>query len=238
MPDTKTIVAFEEKSGCPNSYVSGTADGSRPGRWRINAGVDPPQLMPPLEGTAFHETIPGHHLQGALAQERQGAHPLTRYLFFSGFGEGWALYAERLADTMGLYSTELYRFGELDEQALRAARLVVDPGLAVLGWSRQQAIDYMLAHLIEDRQTIESEVDRYIADPGQATSYMVGRLEIERLRQEARTRLGPRFDIRQFHDRVLESGNVPLLVLREHIEAWLDEATKAAGRSSGDATGP
>lgn len=229
---------FEEKSGCPNSYVSGTADGSRPGRWRINAGVAPPQLMPPLEGTAFHETIPGHHLQGALAQERQGAHPLTRYLFFSGFGEGWALYAERLADTMGLYSTELYRFGELDEQALRAARLVVDPGLAVLGWSRQQAIDYMLAHLIEDRQTIESEVDRYIADPGQATSYMVGRLEIERLRQEARTRLGPRFDIRQFHDRVLESGNVPLLVLREHIEAWLDEATKAAGRSSGDATGP
>jgi len=96
----------------------------------------------------------------------------------------------------------------------------------------------MLAHLIEDRQTIESEVDRYIADPGQATSYMVGRLEIERLRQEAQTRLGPRFDIRQFHDRVLESGNVPLLVLREHIEAWLDEATKAAGRSSGDATGP
>ena len=219
---------FEEKSGCPNSYVSGTSDGSRPGRWRINAGVDPPQLKPPLEGTAFHETIPGHHLQGAIAQERAGAHPLTQYLFFSGFGEGWALYAERLADTMGLYSSDLYRLGELDEQALRAARLVVDPGLAVQGWTRQQAIDYMLAHLMYDRQTIESEVDRYIANPGQATSYMVGRLEIERLRQEARTRLGRAFDIRQFHDRVLESGNIPLPVLRAHIENWLDLATKGA----------
>jgi uncharacterized protein (DUF885 family) len=220
---------FEEKSGCPNSYVSGTTDGSRPGRWRINAGVHPPQLKPPLEGTAFHETIPGHHLQGAIAQERAGAHPLTRYLFFSGFGEGWALYAERLADTMGLYSSDLYRLGELNEQALRAARLVVDPGLAVLGWTRQQAIDYMLAHLLYDRQTIESEVDRYIASPGQATSYMVGRLEIERLRREAEARLGGRFDIRQFHDRVLESGNVPLPVLQTHIERWLAHPAKAAG---------
>jgi uncharacterized protein (DUF885 family) len=219
---------FEEKSGCPNSYVSGTPDGSRPGRWRINAGINPPQLMPPLEGTAFHETIPGHHLQGAIAQERSGAHPLTRYLFFSGFGEGWALYAERLADTMGLYSSDLYRLGELDEQALRAARLVVDPGLAVLGWTRQQAIDYMLAHLMYDRPYIESEVDRYIANPGQATSYMVGRLEIERLRQEAERRLGSSFNIREFHDRVLENGNIPLPVLRAHIERWLTQATKGA----------
>jgi uncharacterized protein (DUF885 family) len=219
---------YEEKSGCPNSYVPGTPDGSRPGRWRINAGVSPPQLTLPLEGTAFHETIPGHHLQGAIAQGRPGAHPLTRYLFFSGFGEGWALYAERLADTMGLYSSDLYRFGELGEQALRAARLVVDPGLAVLGWTRQQAIDYMLAHVMYDRQTIESEVDRYIAMPGQATSYMVGRLEIERLRQEAETRLGDRFDIRQFHDRVLESGNIPLPVLRDHIERWLAQTTRGS----------
>ena len=236
LPHSDVIVdpclPFEEKSGCPNSYVSGTPDGSRPGRWRINAGVTPPQLMPPLEGTAFHETIPGHHLQGAIAQERAGAHPLTRYLFFSGFGEGWALYAERLADTMGLYSSDLYRFGELDEQALRAARLVVDPGLAVLGWTRQQAIDYMLAHLMYDRQVIESEVDRYIANPGQATSYMVGRLEIERLRREAEQRLGARFDIKEFHDRVLENGNVPLPVLRAHIERWLRQATKGAAGDS------
>jgi uncharacterized protein (DUF885 family) len=213
---------FEEKSGCPNSYVSGTPDGKRPGRWRINASVTPPQPKLPLEGTAFHETIPGHHLQIALAQERESAHPITRYLFFSGFGEGWALYAERLAGEMGLYSSDSYRFGDLGEQALRAARLVVDPGLAVLGWSRQQAIDYMVEHVPEGRNVLESEVDRYIADPGQATAYMIGRLEIERLRSEAKSRLGNRFDIREFHDKVLESGNIPLSFLRTHIEEWLD----------------
>jgi len=212
---------FEEKSGCPNSYVSGTPDGKRPARWRINASVEPPQPKAPLEGTSFHETIPGHHLQIAIAQEREKAHPITRYLFSSGFGEGWALYAERLAGEMGLYSSDFYKFGDLGEQALRAARLVVDPGLAVLGWSRQQAIDYMVAHVPESRTVLESEVDRYIADPGQATTYMIGRLEIERLRKEAENRLGKNFDIREFHDHVLENGSVPLPFLRDHIEAWL-----------------
>jgi uncharacterized protein (DUF885 family) len=214
---------FEEKSGCPNSYVPG--DGKRPGRWRINAGVTPPEPRLPLEGTAFHEVIPGHHLQIAIAAEREGAHPITRHLFFSGFTEGWALYAERLAGEMGLYSSDSTRFGDLGNQALRAARLVVDPGLAVLGWSRQQAIDYMMAHVPASRAGVESEVDRYIADPGQATAYMIGRLEIEQLRREAERRLGNRFDIREFHDRVLESGSVPLSFLRAHIEAWLASQT-------------
>src|SRR5919107_1083653 len=149
---------FEEKSGCPNSYVPGTPDGKRPGRWRINAGNAPPQPRPPLEGIAFHETIPGHHLQIAIAQEREGAHPITRYLIFSGFTEGWGLYAERLAREMSLYSSDLDRFGDLGMQALRAARLVVDPGLAVLGWSRQQAIDYMAAHVPSYRAAIEAAV--------------------------------------------------------------------------------
>jgi uncharacterized protein (DUF885 family) len=216
---------YEEKKGCPNSYVPGTVDGKRPGRWRINAGNPTAQPRASLEGTAFHEVIPGHHLQGALAQEMTNAHPLLRYNFFSGFGEGWALYAERLADEMGLYSTDLDRIGDLGGgQALRAARLVVDPGLHVLGWSRERAIDYMLAHVPESREYIESEVDRYIADPGQATAYMIGRLEIERLRREAERRLGPRFDIREFHDRVLENGTVPLPVLRSHIESWLNSS--------------
>jgi uncharacterized protein (DUF885 family) len=221
---------FEEKSGCPNSYVSGTPDGKRPGRWRINAGNTPPQPRAWLEGTAFHETIPGHHLQGSLAQERPEAHPITRYLWFSGFGEGWALYAERLALEMGIYSSDLARFGELGEQALRAARLVVDPGLHVLGWSRQQALDYMVTHVPESRATLESEVDRYIASPGQATAYMVGRLEIERLRAEAETRLGSAFDIREFHDRVLESGTIPLSLLRAHVKTWLDGRAEHARR--------
>src|SRR5260221_4240220 len=122
---------------------------------------------------------------------------------------------------MGLYSSDFYKFGDLGEQALRAARLVVDPGLAVLGGSRQQAIDHMVAHVPESRTVLESEVDRYIADPGQATAYMIGRLEIERLRKEAENRLGKNFDIREFHDHVLENGSVPLPFLRDHIDAWL-----------------
>ena len=223
-------LAFEEKSGCPNSYVPGTPDGKRPGRWRINAAMVPPTPRGTMEGTAFHETIPGHHLQVAIAQEREGAHPITRYLFFSGFAEGWALYAERMAQQMGLYSSEEQQFGELGSQALRAARLVVDPALAVLGWSRQQALDYMLAHVPEAKGYLESEVDRYIADPGQATAYMIGRLEIERLRRDAESRLGKQFDIREFHDRVLENGSVPLSFLRSHIEAWLAGRTGQAMR--------
>src|SRR5262245_45849730 len=212
---------FEEKSGCPGSYVPGTPDGARPGRFRINAGDPTEQPRATAEGTAFHEGIPGHHLQISLAQERSDAHPLTRYFGFSGCSEGWALYSERVADEMGLYSSAVDRLGDLGAQALRAARLVVDPGLHVLGWSRQQAIDYMAKHLVYPRSYIESEVDRYIADPGQATAYMIGRLEIERLRGEAATKLGSRFDVRRFHDHVLENGSVPLTLLRADIERWI-----------------
>jgi uncharacterized protein (DUF885 family) len=219
----------EEKKGCPNSYVPGTPDGKRPGRWRINAGSPTEQPRASMEGTAFHEGIPGHHLQLTLAQERTDVHPLIQYSLFSGFAEGWALYAERLADEMGLYSSDLDRIGDAaGGQALRAARLVVDPGLHVLGWSRQRAIDYMLAHVPEPREYIESEVDRYIADPGQATAYMIGRLEIERLRREAEKRLGSGFDIREFHDRILENGAVPLPMLRSHIEKWVETESHAS----------
>jgi uncharacterized protein (DUF885 family) len=212
---------FEEQAGCPGSYVPGTPDGRRPGRFRINAGDPTHQPRAVAEGTAFHEGIPGHHLQISLAQEREGAHAITRYFGFSGFSEGWALYSERVADEMGLYSSDLDRLGDLGEQALRAARLVVDPGLHVLGWTRQQAIDYMAQHLVYPHSYIVSEVDRYIADPGQATAYMIGRLEIERLRRQAEAARGDRFDLREFHDRVLENGSVPLGFLRTHIERWL-----------------
>jgi uncharacterized protein (DUF885 family) len=224
MPKADMIVepcqAFEEKSGCPGSYSPASEDGSRPGRYRINAGSPRTTPRAAAEATAFHEGIPGHHFQVALAAERPGAHPLTRYLFNSGFGEGWALYAEQVANELGLYSSDLDQLGRLSSDALRAARLVVDPGIHALGWSRQQAIDYMLAHTAESKAFIESEVDRYIILPGQATAYMIGRLEIERLRHEAEQRMGPRFDIRAFHDHVLEDGSVPLAFLRQKIERW------------------
>jgi len=212
---------FEEKSGCPGSYVPAAEDGSHPARYRINLRDPTHQPRATAEATAFHEGIPGHHFQLSLARERPEAHPLTRFVPLSGFSEGWGLYAEQLAEEMGLYSSDLDRMGRLSNDALRAARLVVDPGMHVLGWSREQAIEYMAAHTAESRQAIESEVDRYIISPGQATAYMVGRLEIERLRQEAERRLGRAFDIRAFHDRVLENGSVPLPLLRENVERWI-----------------
>jgi uncharacterized protein (DUF885 family) len=230
MPKADMIVdpcqPFEEKSGCPASYNPASEDGSRPGRYRINAGSPRTTPRASAEATAFHEGIPGHHFQVALAAERPGAHPLTRHLFNSGFGEGWALYAEQVANELGLYSSDLDQLGRLSSDALRAARLVVDPGIHALGWSRQQAIDYMVAHTAESKAFIESEVDRYIILPGQATAYMVGRLEIERLRKEAEQRMGDRFDIRTFHDQVLEDGSVPLSLLQRKIERWAAEPAK------------
>jgi uncharacterized protein (DUF885 family) len=172
------------------------------------------------ESTAFHETIPGHHLQGSIALERKDIHPIGRYIFNSGYVEGWALYAERLADELQLYSGDLDRLGMLSSQGLRASRLVVDSGIHAMGWTRQQAIDYMLAHTAESQHDVESEVDRYIIYPGQATSYMIGRLEIGAAREEAKAAMGARFDLKAFHDRVLEGGGVPLEFLREKIRTW------------------
>lgn len=212
---------FEERAGCPNSYSAPAQDGSRPGRWRINTNPKRASRVD-LESIAFHEGYPGHHLDVALNQERPGAHPVARIMGNSGFGEGWGLYAEELANEMGLYSGDLAQLGRLSASAFRAARLVVDPGLHVLGWSREQAIDYMLAHTVNSRETATSEVDRYIINPGQATAYMMGRLEISRLRAEAERRLGPSFDVRAFHDRVLGQGRVPLPFLREEIERWME----------------
>jgi uncharacterized protein (DUF885 family) len=186
----------------------------------INAYQAEKKSRVPAESTAFHETIPGHHLQGAIALERKEIHPIGRYLGNAGYAEGWALYTERLADEMKLYSSDVDRLGMLSSQALRAVRLVVDSGMHTLGWTRQQSIDYMLAHTAEDKDDIVSEVDRYIIYPGQATAYMLGKLEIAKARAEAQQAMGPKFDIKQFHDRVLEDGAVPVSFLHRKITAW------------------
>jgi uncharacterized protein (DUF885 family) len=205
-------------------YHSSSEDGARPGIYYI-AVVNPTRRSRAIqESVLHHETYPGHHLQGAIALELgDRVHPIARYLWNSGFGEGWALYSERLADELGLYSGPLDRMGLLSDQAARAARLVVDSGIHTQGWTRQQAVDYMLNNTAWPAVDIESEVNRYIAWPGQANSYMLGMLEIRRLRNLAEAELGADFDLRAFHDRVLGYGSVTLPMLDASVRAWIAE---------------
>jgi uncharacterized protein (DUF885 family) len=220
--------AFQEASAPLGQYWPPAEDGSRPGTYMINLYQPERQPRGMIEGIAFHETIPGHHLQIAIQQELPDVHPLARYLIATAFSEGWGLYSERLADEMGLYGSDLDRLGMLSLQAFRAGRLVVDTGLHAFGWTRERAVDYMLANTAETPQTVGVEVDRYIITPGQATAYMIGMLEIRHLRELAEARLGDRFDIRLFHDRVLEDGGVTLPLLGEKIEAWMAAEERAA----------
>jgi uncharacterized protein (DUF885 family) len=210
---------YREKNAA-NEYNAPAEDGSRPGLFYINAYQAEKKSRTPVESTAFHETIPGHHLQIAIALERKDIHPIGRYILNSGFAEGWGLYAERLADEMQLFSSDLDRLGMLSSQAFRASRLVVDSGMHTMGWTRQQATDYMLANTAEDASDITAEIDRYIVWPGQATAYMLGMIEISRARDAAQRAMGERFDIKAFHDRVLEDGGVPVTFLAAKIRNW------------------
>jgi uncharacterized protein (DUF885 family) len=212
---------FRQKAGAPGQYQAAPDDGSRPAVFLINPSSPRERSRADAENLAIHEAIPGHHLQVAIAKERTDLHRLLRYTFNSGFGEGWALYAERLGDEMGLYSSDLARMGMLGSEAFRAARMVIDAGIHAKGWTREQALDYLQSHTVVPPSVVKGEIDRYISWPGQAPSYMIGRTEILRLREQARSALGTRFDIRQFHDRVLEDGPVPLAFLRKKIERWI-----------------
>lgn len=207
-------------------YYPAAEDGSRPGIFYVNLNRAEREPRAGLESDTFHEGYPGHHLQMTVAQERHGLHAVSRYFTLSGFAEGWGLYSEQLADEMGLFTSDVDRMGRLSWAAIRAARLVVDSGLHALGWSRQQAIDYLHANTVLPTENAEAEVDRYIGWPGQATSYMLGNLEIRGLRDMAEARLGKAFDIRAFHDRVLEDGSVPLVMLRAKIERWVEQTEK------------
>ncbi|ANY09382.1 DUF885 domain-containing protein [Pseudonocardia sp. HH130630-07] len=208
-------------------YQPPAGDGSRPGRCWLNTSAPGTRFRHETESLTFHETVPGHHMQFAVARELGGLPAYRRFAYVTAYGEGWGLYTERLADEMGLYSTDLARFGMVSFDAWRAARLVVDTGLHAFGWSRQRAIDYMVDHTALDRHAIVPEVDRYISMPGQALAYMTGRLEIVRLREHARDALGAGFDLRGFHDTVLGSGSVPLSQLADDVERWI--AAPAAG---------
>jgi len=214
--------AFRERQSV-GEWNPPAEDGSRPGIYYLSTYDPRHKSRADLEALSFHETIPGHHLQGTIALERGDSIPaIARYFWSPGMGEGWAEYAEQLADEMGLYSSDTARFGMLADITLSATLLVVDTGIHAFGWSREEAIDYIRQHTHVPLLRAEVGVDRYPVWPAQGLSYGLGRLEIRRLRAVAYQRLGKRFDIRAFHDRVLENGAVPLPMLRAAIEQWID----------------
>ncbi|MFC4296221.1 DUF885 domain-containing protein [Novosphingobium tardum] len=213
--------AYSEKYEAGGSYDSGTADGSRPGTFYFNTYDLPSRFLTGMTTLYLHEGIPGHHFQISLAQENEKLPDFQRFGGNTAFVEGWALYAETLGYPMGLYKDPLQHWGTLDDEMLRAMRLVVDTGLHTKGWTRDQAIAYMLDNSGMGRTDATAEVERYIAIPGQALAYKIGALTIQRLRAKAENALGPRFDIRKFHEQVLVSGALPLPVLEAKIDRWI-----------------
>jgi uncharacterized protein (DUF885 family) len=210
------------------SYAQGTADGVQPGVFFFNTYDLKSRFLTGVSTLYLHEGAPGHHFQISLAQENTALPDFQRFGGNTAYIEGWALYAETLGYEMGFYRNPMQHWGTLDDEMLRAMRLVVDTGLHTKGWGREQAVDYMLANSGMGRSDAEAEVDRYIANPGQALAYKIGALTIQRLRKEAEAALGNRFDIRLFHDQVLGSGALPMPVLEAKVRRWI-----AAGGSTG-----
>ncbi len=208
----------EEKHSTIAYYRQPAVDGSRPGQYYVNTYAPETRPRYEAEALAYHESIPGHHLQIAIAQELTDLPEFRKHLGPTAFFEGWGLYTERLSDEMGLYSGDLDRIGILSFDGWRACRLVVDTGIHALGWTRRQAIDFMTAHTALAPNNIANEIDRYIVWPGQALAYKIGQLEILRLRAESRAAAGARFDIRAFHDAVLGQGAVGLETLAEIVK--------------------
>ena len=225
VPKTQLVVRpyppYREKFEAGGSYDSGTPDGSRPGTFYFNA-YDLPARFTWEETTLFlHEGEPGHHFQISLAQENTALPSFMRFGGNNAYVEGWALYSETLGYDMGFYKDPVQRFGTLNDEMLRAMRLVVDTGIHAKGWTRDQSIAYMLANSGESKTDATAEVERYIAIPGQAVSYKLGSLTIQRLRDKAKAALGPKFDIREFHAQVLNSGALPLSILEAKIDRWI-----------------
>jgi uncharacterized protein (DUF885 family) len=224
----KPVPEYIEKEQAPAYYEPGTADGSRPGAIFVNTYEFAHRSLPNAEATAYHEGLPGHHLQISIAQELEGLPQFRRYGGYNAFAEGWGLYSEHLGKDMGFYQDPYSDFGRLELDIWRAVRLVVDTGVHSKHWSRQQMIDYFHAHSGLDEASVQSETDRYIAWPGQALGYKMGQLKLLELRAKAQQALGPKFDYRSFHDEVLDSGAMPLDLLDERVTSWI--AQQKAGK--------
>lgn len=217
----KRVEAFREKSAGKAFYQSPAIDGSRPGIYYANLYDMSAMPTYQMEALAYHEGIPGHHMQRAITQELKGIPDFQKYASFTAYTEGWGLYTEELGKDMGFYQDPYSDFGRLAMELWRACRLVVDTGLHAKRWSREEAIEYLVDNTPNARYDAVKAIERYIAMPGQATAYMIGKLKIMDLRDKARTALGDKFDIRGFHDEVLKDGPLPLSLLESKIDAWI-----------------
>ena len=219
--EVAAIPDYEARNMYPAYYEPGTPDGSRPGRLRVNLYNATDRNVCAIEGIAYHEGIPGHHLQISLAHEQTDVPAFRKFEEFTAFVEGWALYSERVGKDVGLYQDPYSDFGRLDLDTWRAIRLVIDTGVHAKHWTREQMVQYFHDHSTLDETTIQTETDRYIGWPGQALAYKIGQLKILELRDRAKKALGEKFDIRAFHDQVLDSGALPLDLLEARIDAWI-----------------
>jgi len=223
--------AFAEKNSPMAYYNQGTADGSRPGRVNVNLYNFAERSLATVESVAYHEGVPGHHLQISIAQELPELPVFRQHEQYTAYTEGWALYSERLGEEVGFYQDPYSYYGHLQDDMLRAIRLVVDTGFHYKHWTRQQVVDYFHAHSAIDEVSVQSETDRYMAWPAQALGYKIGQLEILKLRQYSKDQLGAKFDLRGFHDEVLSGGALPMDVLTTRIHEWVAQQKTQASLS-------
>ena len=225
LPKNKLVVvpmeAYRAPNEVPADYSPGTGDGARPGRINVNEYDPEHRLLLNVEAIAYHESVPGHHLQFSIAQELSDIPPFRKYENYNAYSEGWAFYSERLGKDVGFYQDPYSEYGRLENEMWRSIRLVVDTGVHYKHWSRQQMVDFFREHTAMDEPNIQTEVDRYIAWPGQALAYKLGQMEILELREQAKKDLGPNYDIRTFHDEVLDAGPLPLDVLHARVTKWI-----------------
>ena len=222
----KPVEAFREESAGKAFYQRPAPDGSRPGTYYVNLYNLKDMSKNELEALAYHEALPGHHLQLSIQTQLGDLPAFRRFGGVTAYSEGWGLYSEELGKDMGFYTDPYSDFGRLGMELWRAARLVVDTGLHHKRWTREEAIDYLRQNTPNPEGDIEKAIERYIVYPGQATAYMIGKLKILELREQAREELGDAFDIRGFHDAILTSGPVPLDILEENVEAWVESVQR------------
>jgi uncharacterized protein (DUF885 family) len=225
--EVTTIPEYSAKSAPQAYYNQGAPDGSRPGRVTVNVYNATARSLVDVEAISYHEGIPGHHLQISIGEELTGVPEFRKYLGYTAFVEGWALYSERLGKEVGGYQDPYEDYGRLEADVWRAIRLVVDTGVHSEHWTREQMVDFFRAHSGMDDTNINAEVDRYIAWPGQALAYKTGQLKILELREKAKTALGAKFDLKAFHDVVLDEGALPLDVLGARVDGWIAGQGKA-----------